>query len=133
MSAPDLDDAVEVLRFFRQRGAQFFQRRQQAVGDGVHRRHMHGRREHVIGRLAAVDLVVGVHQARLASLAAQQFAGAVGQHLVDVHVGLRAGAGLPDDQGELAAVLPGNHFIGCGDDGVRLLLIQQPQPVVHHG
>ena len=33
-----------------------------------------------------------------ADLAAEQLAGAVGDHLVGVHVGLRAGPGLPDDR-----------------------------------
>ena len=54
----------------------------------------------------------------VSALAAQQFAGAVGQHLVDVHVGLRSRASLPDDQRELVGVLAGNDFIGCGHDGV---------------
>jgi hypothetical protein len=71
-----------------------------------------------------------VHQARLAALAAQQLAGAVGQHLVDVHIGLRARAGLPHHQRELARVLAGQHLIGGGVDGLGLLGIQQTQRMV---
>jgi hypothetical protein len=74
-----------------------------------------------------------VHQARLAALAAQQLAGAVGQHLVDVHVGLRARAGLPHHQRELARVLAGQHLIGGGVDGLGLLGIQQTQRMVDRG
>ena len=104
---------------------------QQSVRDGVHRRHMHGGGENVVGRLTQVHLVIGVHTALLTALGAQQLAGAVGQHFVDVHVGLRAGARLPDDQGELVGVLPCNHFIGGGDDGLGLVWGQQTQGMVH--
>ena len=46
--------------------------------------------------------------------------GAVGQHLVHVHVGLRARAGLPDDQRELAVVLAREHLVGGRGDGRAL-------------
>ena len=45
-----------------------------------------GRREHVVGGLSHVDVIVGVHQAVLAFGSAEQLAGPVGEHLVDVHV-----------------------------------------------
>jgi hypothetical protein len=41
----------------------------------------------------------------LAALAAEQLGGAVGDHLVGVHVGLGAGAGLPDDEREVVVEL----------------------------
>ena len=87
--------------------------------------------KHVVGRLAHVDVVVRVHQPALAALAAQQLAGPVGQHLVDVHVGLGARSGLPDHQGEFLVVPPGQHLVGGGDDGRRLVLRQQAHQVVH--
>ena len=77
---------------------------------------VHGRREDVVGRLAHVDVVVGVDLAAHPALAAQELAGAVGDHFVQVHVGLRAAAGLPDDERELVVVLAGDHFVGRGDD-----------------
>ena len=61
-------------------------------------------------------MIVGVNLAAHSSLAAQQFAGAVGDHFVQVHVGLRAAAGLPDDERKLVVVPPGDHLVGRGDD-----------------
>ena len=61
----------------------------------------HGGREDVVAGLALVDVVVGMDEALLPALAAQDLAGAVGEHLVHVHVGLGAAAGLPDHEREL--------------------------------
>ena len=52
-------------------------------------------REHVVRRLGGVDVVVGVHRP------AEALGGHVGQHLVGVHVGARAGAGLEDVEREV--------------------------------
>ena len=102
------------------------QRRDRAAAAAMHERldggDVHRRREHVVRRLAAVDVVVRMHEARLADAAPPSSSrGAVGEHLVHVHVGLRARAGLPDDERELAVVLAGEHLVGGGDDGVGLL------------
>src|SRR6185503_7682709 len=48
--------------------------------------------------------------------AARQFDGAVGDDLVDVHVGLGAAAGLPDTQRELVVEFSGDDFIGGLND-----------------
>ena len=106
--AADFDDIVKIGRTHLQDAtpltlgqefsgyvAQHGQRWQQPLRNRIHRRHVHGGGKHVVARLAAVHIVVGVHQALLAARAAQQLAGSVGQHLVEVHVGLRARAGLP--------------------------------------
>ena len=47
-----------------------------------------------------------------AHLAAGEFDGAVGDDLVDVHVGLRAAAGLPDAQREMVVKFSGDDFVG---------------------
>ena len=57
-------------------------------------------------------MVVGMDGLLAAQLAAEGFDRPVGDHLVDVHVGLGAGAGLPDPQGELAIELALGHPIG---------------------
>ncbi|MNJ54621.1 hypothetical protein D3C77_500700 [compost metagenome] len=88
------------------------QRRQQLVVYGAHGAQVHGGGEAVVGALRAVDMIVGMHRAFAAALAAGQFVGASGDHLVDVHVALRAAAGLPDHQRELVVVLAGQHFVG---------------------
>ena len=49
---------------------------------------------------------------------------AVGNDLVDVHVGLRAAAGLPDAQREMLVEPAGNHFVGRGDDEIGFVLGQ---------
>jgi len=133
MGATDLDDAVEILRLLLQRGAQLGDGRQQLVRQGFDRRDMHGRGKHVVAGLAAVDVVVGVDKTPFPALAAQQFAGAVGQHLVDVHVGLGARAGLPDHQRKFVRMLVGQHFVGGSDDGVGLFLVLQTQGRVDLG
>ena len=59
--------------------------------------------------------------------------GAVRDHLVGVHVGLRAGAGLPDHQRKLAVVLAVDHLLRRRDDGLGKLRIEIAQRVVGLG
>ena len=73
---------------------------------------MHGGGEAVVGALRRVDVVIGVHRPFAAAALAGQLVGAAGDHLVDVHVALRAAAGLPDPQGELRVMLAGENLIG---------------------
>ena len=59
------------------------------------------RRHRVVRRLRRVDVVVGVHGR------AERRRRQVGEHLVDVHVGRRAGSGLEDIDGELLVEFAG--------------------------
>ena len=68
------------------------------------------RREHVVGGLAHVDVVVRVDARVRAAWLAEELAGAVGQHLVGVHVVRRAGARLVDVHDELIAKPAGEDF-----------------------
>ena len=133
MGTADFHDAVKIPGLLRQSRAQLFNRRQQPVGDAIDRRYMHRRGKHIVRRLAAIDVVIGMHQPHIAALAAQQFAGAVGQHFVDIHVGLGARAGLPDHQRKFVRVLAGNHFIGRRHDGLGFILVLQAQRVIDEG
>ncbi len=65
--------------------------------DFEHNSDVHGRGVGVVRALRLVDVVVRVDGALRAELAAQDLDGAVGDHLVGVHVALSSGAGLPDD------------------------------------
>ena len=65
-----------------------------------------------------------MHQAALAARTAEDLAGAVGEHLVHVHVGLRPAAGLPDGQRELGVVLARDHLVRGLDDGLGLLRVE---------
>ena len=94
---------------------------------------MHRGREGVVRRLAAIDVVVGVHRRLAAALAAQDLVGAAGDHLVGVHVGLGAGAGLPDHQREFVRQLAVDHLLGGFGDGLRELAVELPELAVDPG
>ena len=82
--------------------------------------------EHVVGALAHVHVVVGMDRlVRVEAIAAGQLDRPIGNHLVDVHVGRRAGAGLVDVDRELVVELAGGHFAGSGQQGLDLLVIQR--------
>ena len=75
------------------------------------------RREHVVGRLRHVHVIVRMHLGVRALRRAEHFRGAVGEHLVGVHVVRRAGARLIHVDDELIAQLAGKNFVGGGHDG----------------
>src|SRR5258705_4493060 len=62
-----------------------------------------------------------------AELAAKQFVGAVGDHLIEVHVALRAGAGLPDHQRKMIVELAVDHLARGAGDGAGAALVEQPK------
>ncbi|MNE27212.1 hypothetical protein D3C80_1206140 [compost metagenome] len=90
VGAANLDDVVEGGGLAGQGLFEGDESRQQLAGDGGDGRQVHGAGEDIVARLALVHLVVGVHQPRLSPFAAEQLAGPVRQHLVEVHVGLGA-------------------------------------------
>ena len=92
--------------------------RQQPVAHGLHRGEVHHRGEAVVGRLAAIDVVVRMHRLACAQRLAQQFIGAVRDDLIGVHVGLGTGTGLPDRQREVGVASAGLDLGGGGLDGL---------------
>ena len=56
---------------------------------------VHRARERIVRRLPEIDVVVGVDRRLVAAPSAKPLVGEVGDHLVDIHVGLGARAGLP--------------------------------------
>ena len=90
MGAADLDDALPGLGLVVQRIVQDLQRREQPVDHLLRTRNVHGGRERVVRGLAHVDMVVRVDRLLRTHLAAQHLDGAVGDHLVGIHVGLGA-------------------------------------------
>ena len=117
MRAAGLDNVVVLGLKALERADQKLDGGQQLVLNGKHRGNMHGRREGVVGRLAHVDVVV-----RMAEPRARELIGAVCDDLVGVHVRLRAGAGLPDDERKMAVQLAGDNLVARGADGLELLL-----------
>ena len=57
-------------------------------------------------------MVIRMNWLLAAHLSAQNLNCSVRDDLVGVHVGLSAGTGLPDDEGEVVKELPGDDFIG---------------------
>ena len=98
VGAADLDDLGEFSGLLVERGMQVGERRQQVAVDLQRGRDMHGARDRVVGRLAHIDVIVRMHRLFRAELSPERDIGGVGDHLVDVHIGLGAGAGLPHQQ-----------------------------------
>jgi hypothetical protein len=67
-----------------------------------------------------VDVVVGVHGLARTSGLAQQLVGAVGDHLVGVHVGGRPRAGLEDVHHEVGVKVAVGHLLRRLDQRVEL-------------
>ena len=133
MRAADLDDAFEGPLLVLQRARQMIQRRQQALMHAHPGGDVHRGGEHIVRRLPAVHMVVRMHRLLRALLAAQHLDGAVRDHLVGVHVGLRAGARLPDHQRKFAVVLAVDHLLRRHDDGFGELRIEIAQRVIGLG
>ena len=88
-----------------QRAAQRLERRDERRRAASRQREANRRRDHVVRRLRHVDVIVRMHGRVLAALSAEDLVGAIGQHLVRVHVVRRARAGLIRIDDELIAVL----------------------------
>ena len=112
MRAADLDHIAVLRAQAVERCRQAADGRQDLLLERDARGHVHGRRERVVRALRAVDVVVRVHE-RLA----QQLIGAVGNDLVDVHIRLRAAAGLPDGKREVAVERAVKDLVTGGLDG----------------
>ena len=118
VGAADLDDVGPGLGLGLQRDVQVLQRGQEVVDDLFGAGDVHGRGIGVVGRLAHVDVVVGVDRRLGAHLAAQHLDGAVTDDLVGIHVRLGARAGLPDHQREMVVQLAVDDLVGRVDDRV---------------
>ena len=121
VSAANLDDLLELLLLGLEsvlEGDEGRKERLLEVEDGGN---VHDGGEGVVGGGAHVDVVVGVDGLLAAHGAAQNLNGAVGDDLVGVHVGLGAGAGLPDNEGEVVDELEGGDLLGSLLDGLSKL------------
>ena len=126
MRAPDLDHIVPLVRLRLDRDRQRLRVRQQVLLQFQHRGDVHRGREGVVRRLAHIDVVVRMHGRLAADLPAEQLDGPVRQHLVDVHVRLRARPGLPDIERKVLVELAGDRLVGGAHDRVRLPLREPP-------
>ena len=127
VGAADLHDVGEGGRLAGECAAQPAQGREQVVDDDRDGRDVHRGGDHVVGRLAQVHVIVRVDEARCAPRAAQQLGRPVGQHLVHVHVRLRAGAGLPHRERKLARMRTGQHLVSGLRDRLGQRRFEQAQ------
>ncbi len=103
---------------------------QEALLDLERHGHVHHRREHVVRRLRAVHVVVGVNGLLRAHRPAGELDRAVRDDLVRVHVRLRAAPGLPDDQREVRVERAGDDLVGRAHDEVALGRVELAQVLV---
>ena len=121
-----LDDGPELLGFGLQRLLQPLERRNKVVLDGRQSRDVYDRGNDVVGGLAHVHVVVGVNEFR-ASISAQQLSSAVGDDLVGICVGGRAGTRLEDVQHKMLVQHAIDDLLGSLDDCIADLGVQQPK------
>ncbi len=95
--------------------------------DLAHGRDMHRGREAVVRGLAEIDVIVRMDWALRAARAAERLVGEVRNHLVHVHVGLRARSGLPDDERKLVVVPAVDHLLRRRRDRVAEPAVERAQ------
>ena len=113
---PILTIDAKALLFGVKRRLQMHQCGNEPLRDFPRGRDVHRGREAIVRRLAHVDVIVGMDRRFCSELAAEPLVGAVGDHLVHVHVGLSAGSGLPHHQRELIVELAVDDFLRSLDD-----------------
>ncbi len=127
MGAADLDQFGEGGALGRQRVAEARERRQQAAMNRQRGGDMHRARKRIVRRLSEIDVVVGMDRRLVAATSAEPFVGEVGDHLVHIHVGLGARAGLPDLEREFVVAPARRDFRRRGGDRLRERRRQQPE------
>ena len=115
MRAASLEDGGKAAALFGQAVRQFPRGRDE-IAQLEEDRQPRRRRIHVVGRLSHVDVIVGVHPPVGATTVPEDLGGAVGKHLVRVHVVRGAGARLVDVDDKLIAQPPLEHVVGGPDD-----------------
>ena len=132
--AADLDDVVELVRLGEQRRRAArpvrarASRRRSDQGGEVDRG-----REDVVARLAEVDVVVGMDGRLRVLLPGEEFVGPLGDDLVGVHVARCARTGLEDIDDELTVEPAFHDLVGGAEDGVGILVGQQPELAIGDG
>ena len=117
-----LDDSFILLHQTLEGRGELVDRRQELVLDGDDGGDVHCRRERVVRALRHIAMVV-----RMQKLLARNLIAAIRQHLVDVHVRLRAAARLPHGEREVPVQITREDFVRRLRDGVTALLVEPPE------
>ena len=133
MSAADLDHIRIFAGLRANRFVHLLYGRNECVLYPFGRRNMHRGREGVVGGLREVDVIIRMDRLLRSHHSARELNGAVGDDLVDIHIGLRAAARLPDAQGKLVVPLARDHLVGGLDNQLGLLGRELAQILVHQG
>ena len=121
MRPANLYDVLKLPRFCIDGVAQPGHGRNQCLGYSRRSRNMHSSRKRVIGRLRHVHVVIWMDRFLRTHHATCDLNRAIRNHLVGIHIGLRAAAGLPDAEWKVLVEFSGNHFVGSLNDQSRLL------------
>ena len=127
MGSPDLDDLPELFRFRFQRVVQFLQRRIETVLELFRRADVDRGWDHVVARLAHVDVIVRVDRILRTDRFAGELAAAVRDHLVRVRVRARAGTGLENIEREMLVEFAFHDFFRRLDDEGGAMRIEQAE------
>ena len=128
MCPSNLDHFHEFLAFGFQRIFQLFDSGDGFFGKQFVRRDVHGGREGIVRRLRLVYIVVRMQKLFLIRQRTPfDYVSTVGNHLVRVHIALRAAACLPYDQWELVAEFVGENLVANLSNKFCLFLRQHFQ------
>ena len=132
LGTADLEDLGKLLAFLAESGDEGAEIRDKLEVGEIHA-HVDCRGIRVVGRLLGVDMIVGRAILIFPALVAHELESPVGNHLVGVHVGRRAGSALNHVDGELVEVLAVHDLAACLLDGLCLLVGEKAHLVVGAG
>ena len=110
MGTAGFDHLTQRYRFSPDAFNKMLERRLQLLLGIQHTGQLNGGRDDIIAGLALIDMIIRVYVDTL--LFAE-----VGNHLVDVHIGTGAGAGLKNVDRKMFPVLSVDQLLGGGNDG----------------
>ena len=132
MGPADFDDVLEGFLFGPECLVEGFHGREQFLFDEQDADHMQACREGIVRALGMIDVVIGM-DVQVLALGLQNLLGPVSDDFVDVHVELRATAGHPYGQGEIAIELAGQDVIAGLDNGIGPVAVDDAQFLVGQG
>jgi hypothetical protein len=83
--------------------------------------------------LPSIHIIVAINTAFGFPALTEQLRCPICEYFIHVHIGLRSRSGLPDNQGKFRVMAAGNYFVGCLDNGCRLIMIEQAKIAVYAG